>query len=84
MGIQYDPDSQSADFSTVSVDRALDSLFIFTLENFVEAVKKINSGLLSDMFPTKYLKFSGLVFLNLLCKVYNKNMSHRFVPCIML
>ena len=44
------------------------------------AIDKINVGLGWDKIHANHLKFSGQIFRNLLCKIYNKFLSHEYLP----
>ena len=53
---------------------------VITLDNLCEAIMKLNKGLGWDDIHSNHLKFSGPVFINLLCKFLNRLISHSHMP----
>ena len=51
-----------------------------SLDDINHAFHKINYGLGWDKVHTFHLKYSGLIFRNLIAKIYNKFLSHNYVP----
>ena len=53
---------------------------LFNLDDVWQAIMKVNNGLGWDGIHSNHIKFSGPVFLNLLCKFLNGLISHSHVP----
>ena len=51
-----------------------------TLDVLCESIMKLNKGLGWDEIHSNHLKFSGPIFLNLLCKFLNMLISHSHIP----
>ena len=56
------------------------SVPLITLSDINYAIDKINVGLGWDKIHANHLKFSGQIFRNLLCKIYNEFLSHEYLP----
>ena len=83
MQVLNDPECQMSYTSAVPVlDRALK--FNFCCNDVDAALQNLKDGLGWDGIYTNHLKYSGPVFLNFLTKLYNKMMSHSYVPYAML
>ena len=57
---------------------------LISLNDITHAIHKLNIGLGWDNIHANHLKFSGPVFKNLLCKIFNKFLSHKHVPRSMI
>ena len=57
---------------------------LITLNGINDSVFNLNVGMGWDRIHSNHLKYSGPVFRNFLCKLFNKFLSHQFVPRQML
>ena len=53
---------------------------LITINDIRTSIDKLNMGMGWDKIHSNHLKFSGPVFKNLLSKLFNKFLSHHFVP----
>ena len=56
----------------------------FTIGDINDAIDKIKVGIGWDGVSNNHLKYSGPIFRNLICRFFNKLISHNFVPKSML
>ena len=57
---------------------------LITMKDIFNSIEKLNTGLGIDGIHSYHLKFSGSIFKNLLSKLFNKFLSHCFVPSKMI
>ena len=72
--------SPSASSCVDSNDDSNPSSPLISLNNVQDAILKINTSLGWDKIHSNHLKYSGPIFRNLICKIFNKFLSHNFVP----
>ena len=53
---------------------------LISFNDINSAIDKLNIGLGWDNIHTNHLKYSGPTFRNLICKLFNKFLSHNYVP----
>ena len=76
------PESQTPALS--ATQSRCDDTFSASLFDLRDAIVRLNLGMGWDQIHTNHLKYSGPIFQNLLCKFFNKILSHSFVPRLML
>ena len=57
---------------------------LISFNDICNAITNINDGIGWDAAHSNHLKFGGPIFKNLLCKLYNKFLSHTYLPRRML
>ena len=75
---QSTSDSNPQDLISEGIEPCSVPLITFSDINY--AIDKINVGLGWDKIHANHLKFNGQIFRNLLCKIYNKFLSHEYLP----
>ena len=76
-------DVNSLPVQDTNIDEEL-SVQLISMNDVIKAIDKINLGLGWDKIHANHLKFAGPIFKNLLCKLFNKFLSHKFVPRTMI
>ena len=78
------PQCQKVKSTVVEFDNENLNLPLISLNNINKSIFDINGGLGWDKIHSNHLKFSSPIFRNLLCKIFNKFLTHKFVPRQML